>query len=111
MPTAGQGLLGGLGQDAFGGQGQDQQRPQMGMYSRTTTTTQNPGQSIQSPAQPSVTTPQSPLTAGAADMSSPQSGMGMAQSLQSIMARALQTGQMNPDQANQLNRGGMGVGV
>ena len=69
MPTAAQGMLGGLGQDALGGQGQDQQRqPQMGMYSRTTTTTQNPGQSIQSPAQPSVSTPQSPLTTGLTEM-------------------------------------------
>src|SRR3989442_3627189 len=76
MPTAAQGLLGGLGQDAFGGQGQDQPRqPQQGMYSRTTTTT-TPGQQIQSPAQPSISTPQSPLTTGLTELLSGQTGLG-----------------------------------
>src|SRR5437899_16539 len=101
MPTAAQGMLGGLGQDAFGGQGQDQQRqPQMGMYSRTTTTTQNPGQSIQSPAQPSVSTPQSPLTTGLVDML--KGNMGPAAGL---------TEQWDSNRRNQQQAGGMGIGV
>src|SRR6266481_4021523 len=68
MPTAAAGLMGGLGQDALGGQGQDQQRQPMGMYSRTSTTTTQPGQmenqlgGIRSQAMPPTTTPQSPLT-------------------------------------------------
>src|SRR5438876_3886984 len=98
MPTAAQGMLGGLGQDALGGQGQDQQRqPQMGMYSRTTTTTQNPGQSIQSPAQPSVSTPQSPLTTGLTEM------------LQGGQTGLME--QLDPNRANRREAGGMGIGV